>query len=374
MNKLVVVLSTCLCLCLLLNTSLFAMEEEEEELTDVGEGPEDPAIQNTDEGEAGNGGGECERKIQYLRREISDWINRGGSKGLDFENTVVSSVEEYNEGMLNKLSSDVIVSCTTEVLKVGRAEKTCKNFPAKGDDKDCFICNFDRFMSTDESNQYVQVHHETAGLAGFEQNYNGDEESDYTISNQLTGFLQNQIVKKLSIKKIPCENANPANNLIFEDSMGNKTRLYISKGIIERFEKANFGHSIQCQSFLSYYKNGKRDSRYAFSFNISFNPETHKFSTSYDATNGLQDKVYPTLLDIDFELFEYNLTANSQPPPKRWDVYNAQKRGLTKFDLCKIKGGFLSRTATEDHPFFMIPNPNFFIDNKLTCRYIEHFH
>ena len=171
-----------------------------------------------------------------------------------------------------------------------------------------------------------------------------------------------------------CVNTNPANNLIFEDTMGNIARLFVSDDIIGEFRGADFGHSIQCISYLSYYENGEKDSRYSFSFNLSFNPETQKFSTSYNATNGLQYKEYPTLLDIDFELFEYSLTANSQPPPKRWDVYNAQKRGLTESDLCQIKGGFLSRTTTGDNPFFLLPNKDFFIDDRLTCRYIEHFH
>ncbi len=60
-------------------------------------------------------------------------------------------------------------------------------------------CNYKRFNEASESDQYVLVHHEYAGLSGFETNKTDD--SDYKISNQLTGFLESQVIKKLSVKK-----------------------------------------------------------------------------------------------------------------------------------------------------------------------------
>jgi hypothetical protein len=98
------------------------------------------------------------------------------------------------------------ISCTWEPLFVGRAEKTCLNFV--GDDGvDLVLCNVNRFMSTSESDQYILVHHEYAGLSGFEVN-NG-ESSDYRISNQLSYFLEDQIVKKLVVKPAPPEPTDP---------------------------------------------------------------------------------------------------------------------------------------------------------------------
>ena len=50
----------------------------------------------------------------------------------------------------------------------------------------------------DESKQYELIHHEFAGLANFERPQGDD--SDYAISNQLSGFLVDEIVKKLAVK------------------------------------------------------------------------------------------------------------------------------------------------------------------------------
>jgi hypothetical protein len=53
-------------------------------------------------------------------------------------------------------------------------------------------------MATNDSDQYVLVHHEYAGLSGFEVN-NGPD-STYLISNQISEFLVDEVVKKLAIK------------------------------------------------------------------------------------------------------------------------------------------------------------------------------
>ncbi|MNL27592.1 hypothetical protein D3C87_1491910 [compost metagenome] len=74
------------------------------------------------------------------------------------------------------------VSCTDTKLFVGSAEKTCKNF-FEADGTASILCNENRFMSTPGSEQYTLVHHEYAGLAGFEMNRG--EDSNYQISNQI---------------------------------------------------------------------------------------------------------------------------------------------------------------------------------------------
>src|SRR5207253_11459999 len=79
-----------------------------------------------------------------------------------------------------------IVSCVDEQIFVGSAEKTCKNFAA-ADGSLNIQCNANRFMATSNSDQYILVHHEYAGLAGFE--VNTGESSNYQISNQITRGL-----------------------------------------------------------------------------------------------------------------------------------------------------------------------------------------
>lgn len=147
----------------------------------------------------GNGGDICEDRFKTVRDDISAWIIEGGSAGLSLPQSV--SVAQYNTAMLSQIANAGI-SCTDDRIMIGSAEKTCKNF-VDPSGKSQVVCNAGRFMGTSESDQYVLVHHEYAGLAGFEVN-NG-EDSQYPISNQLTEYLQNQIVTKLAIKPRPPE-------------------------------------------------------------------------------------------------------------------------------------------------------------------------
>lgn len=147
----------------------------------------------------GNGGDICENKFVSIRNDIRSWIISGGGNSLSLPSS--TSIQQYKDSMLANIDH-VKVSCTVEKLKIGQAEKTCINKMDKAN-SGIIECNIDRFMQTSESDQYVLVHHEFAGLAGLETNLS--EESDYTISNQITYFLENQIVKKLVIKPAPAK-------------------------------------------------------------------------------------------------------------------------------------------------------------------------
>jgi hypothetical protein len=105
--------------------------------------------------------------------------------------------------MLSKILN-ARVSCTTGTIVVGGAEKTCKNW-MDGKGVSQILCNYDRFMKTADSDQYVLIHHEYAGLAGFEPSNGSD--SEYEISNQISGYLVDEVVKKLAV------NPNRANAL-----------------------------------------------------------------------------------------------------------------------------------------------------------------
>jgi ankyrin repeat protein len=142
----------------------------------------------------GNGGDMCENRFKVVRDDVDAWIQNGGGRGLKLPKT--TTLEQFNSSMLSEISKAKI-TCTTDKVMVRNAEKTCKNFvSARGESE--ILCNTARFMSTSESDQYVLVHHEYAGLAGLE--VNTDESSVYLISNQVSGFLVNQVVKKLAIK------------------------------------------------------------------------------------------------------------------------------------------------------------------------------
>jgi hypothetical protein len=141
-----------------------------------------------------NGGDMCEDRFKIVRDDLNTWILNGGSQGLKLPSEV--TLDRYNLTMLNKISRAKI-SCTEDVIQIGSAEKTCKNF-SDTDGSPHIVCNTRRFLDTSESDQYVLVHHEYAGLAGFE--VNEGEGSTYSISNQIAEYLENQTVKKLRVK------------------------------------------------------------------------------------------------------------------------------------------------------------------------------
>ncbi len=142
----------------------------------------------------GNGGDICENKFIEVREDIYSWLTNGGSKNLKLPKNI--SHKDY----LTKMGQQITiakVSCTENRILVGKAEKTCKNFIDNGTPR--IICNSRLFSEASVEDQYVLVHHEYAGLAGFETN-NGSESSKYTISNQLSHYLEEKVVKKLAIK------------------------------------------------------------------------------------------------------------------------------------------------------------------------------
>lgn len=143
----------------------------------------------------GNGGDICENRFTLIRNDIQSWILKGGAAGLSLPQGV--DLATYSHNMLSNIEATK-VSCTDKKLFIGNAEKTCANYRSSNGSLSV-KCNSTRFMNTSESDQYVLVHHEYAGLSGLE--VNKGEASDYRISNQISEYLQDQVIKKLVIKK-----------------------------------------------------------------------------------------------------------------------------------------------------------------------------
>lgn len=135
----------------------------------------------------GNGGDICEKRFLEVRNDIRDWIEKDGAKLLVLPSDVNSS--DYSSEMLRQIKN-ASVSCTNEKVVVYGAEKTCSNSISNG--KSTILCNADRFKSISDSDQYVLVHHEYAGLSGFEIN-DGKPESNYAISGQIKGAVLDSI-------------------------------------------------------------------------------------------------------------------------------------------------------------------------------------
>lgn len=142
---------------------------------------------------AGNGGDECEGRYLTVRDDISLWISGAGPNSLKLP--VIYSVESYRALMAEKIDK-AIISCTDDILSVGVAEKTCVN--SYDGVNNIITCNRNRFLSTSQDGQYRLVHHEYAGLAGIESN-DGEEESNYYISNQISQFLFEETILRLGI-------------------------------------------------------------------------------------------------------------------------------------------------------------------------------
>lgn len=61
-------------------------------------------------------------------------------------------------------------------------------------------CLKESFEELTDAEQYQQIHHEYAGLARLEQDY--EDDSDYSLSKQITSYVELQLVSKLAVKKV----------------------------------------------------------------------------------------------------------------------------------------------------------------------------
>ncbi len=82
-------------------------------------------------------------------------------------------------------------------VKVGQTPKTCRF--DKTEETSDITCDMNKLEATSESNQYVLIHHEFAGLAEIEPP--DGESPDYQVSNQISGFLESRVIKMLAVKK-----------------------------------------------------------------------------------------------------------------------------------------------------------------------------
>lgn len=142
----------------------------------------------------GNGGDICEDRIKIVRDDIKAWISSGSAMGLMLP--PATPFLTYSQGMLSAIS-EAKIECSSDKVFVGATEKTCKNYSTPSRELK-IQCNVTRFMQTIDEDQYVLVHHEFGGLANLEKM--DGESSDYSISNQISGFLVDRIIKKLNVR------------------------------------------------------------------------------------------------------------------------------------------------------------------------------
>jgi hypothetical protein len=151
-------------------------------------------------GQDRGGGDLCEDQIKIIRDDIASWIQKGGAKDLQLP--AEWSVSKYSENMLAQIGK-------TKIRCIGQGDA---NYPVQvyGTPK---ICRFDEgflnktitcdraaFLALDETQQYILTHHEYAGLAGVERP--NQDDSVYAVSNQISAYLVDQVVKRLAVKSV----------------------------------------------------------------------------------------------------------------------------------------------------------------------------
>ena len=168
-------------------------------------------------GSEGVGGGDlCEDRIKTIRADLKTWIENKGSEALQLPSGV--SQVQYSQGMLNALAGAKIACVgpgdNNYPVEVHGTAKVCK-FNVSAASK-LITCDFKKFQSMTESDQYVLIHHEYAGLAGIDQPNGSD--SVYTVSNQISGYLVDQVVKRLAVKPSAASFEFPKNLQLVETS------------------------------------------------------------------------------------------------------------------------------------------------------------
>ena len=185
------------------------------------------------------GGGDvaCENRVIVVRDDLRKWIQEAGYLGLDLKGR--GTAEDYKNRMIDSIEKTRI-QCVRNgdpgfPVTVFGVPKTCA--VDRRASRNDMICDFQKVIGHDDESLYRQVHHEFATLAGFEKPNGGI--SDYEISNQIAGYLVDQVVKRLAV--LPAAKACLALDLR-NAPVGTKCRT--SKGaVFEKVFRLNFGEA-----------------------------------------------------------------------------------------------------------------------------------
>lgn len=225
-------------------------------------------------GPSGSGGGDlCENRLGVVRDDIASWILKGGPAGLQLPDGITQL--SYGTEMLSEIKSTRL-RCVGQGDKgypvaIGDSPKVCRF--DKLSDGDLITCDLEKFLAVPESDQYVLVHHEFAGLAGFENPFG--EISTYALSNQISGFLAEETVKKLVIK--PVEVASGP-TLEWNFKTGYKSRRVLSQS------GQSYGKAVEYINPIVI--NGSGDSFYLYNGMYAYNSTFDGFCMIASRENG----------------------------------------------------------------------------------------
>jgi hypothetical protein len=148
--------------------------------------------------EQGHGGGECDRRIKEIAKNLrDDWIKKDGTRLLQFKTGDTAEIFDAKalavlNPLLDKTNGAVKINCTDDKIFVDEVEKDCKWEPVdpkhpKGQKQ--ILCNYNRYVGdknhpVSEITQFHDGVHELLGVAGLEVNNLSD--SDYFYTDQLS--------------------------------------------------------------------------------------------------------------------------------------------------------------------------------------------
>ena len=172
-------------------------------------------------GTEGHGGDAQEIRFIDVAHSIAGWIS--SEKAQQLKLPVGITYEQYKIAMLTKLEN-FHINFTDKVVTVNGAEKTCKNW-INAENENQIQCNTSRFIANQVDDIYRLVHHEFAGLAGFESGQGKD--SNYEISDQIYAFIQAGNIEAPP----PIEPANKEHGLILKifSRLSNKNMTEVFK-------------------------------------------------------------------------------------------------------------------------------------------------
>lgn len=264
-------------------------------------------------GVATGGGDLCEDRIQSIRDDLKKWIVEGGSQSLKLP--AGFTAQKYKDEMLEKIQ-------TTSVRCVGNGDA---GYPVtvEGSAKVCrfdrnsslnlITCDYKKFQAMSESDQYVLVHHEYAGLADVERPNGSD--SDYRVSNQISGSLVDQVVKKLAVKTADGAKTIPADRVDdYKTAMiqaAKNLRLYHCNVVGEKVSFADWAmaKSIGRATSLKIKTNGSK-SIYAFELERLYTDgDQHRVVTTIKSDNSALQSIRME----QFELKDFNAGTLDNP-------------------------------------------------------------
>ena len=157
-----------------------------------------PLHNNAFAGREGNGGEPAELIFKQIAQNIQQWIASGNADEIKLPHGI--SLALYKKKMIRALNHYTI-SFTESPIFIGASEKACRNKPDSLGGGE-ILCNDSRFYLSYDRNiddVYRLVHHEFAGLAGLEVNRGA--ESDYFISDQISGYQKEEVLRRLPVVK-----------------------------------------------------------------------------------------------------------------------------------------------------------------------------